>query len=729
MKKIVQTLFILLFGVFAINAQIIFQEDFEGVSLPMGWTIESNATDGGWVVGTPAQVSSQYFNITSNGSSRVIASNDDGCNCDKSNDLLISPAINLSGQTIAVASFDLFYGAQSFQGATESAAILVSSDGVNWDELDELHGHSSWDKHIISLNDYVGDSTVYVAFRYGDGGGWLYGIAIDNFSIEIPIELDAELVKLEGRSFGEENEPLPFKGIFFNNGGSAISELEVSYIINGGAPILENFTALDIEPFTYFELAPQTAWVPDAAGEYEVSMEITLVNGETDGNLNNNSGSFETEIFAKVIPPNRIDEFLLAPPVTTEINAPSGNLNKPTDLTFFPILGKDELWVVNQRNESSGGSTLTINGASTDTYGLLHRVDGNAWHFMSLPTAIDFSPENFNFATSPGVKDANHNGGTFTGPTLWSSDPDIYALPSGGNGSHLDMLHGSPFSMGIAHEVDNVFWVYDDWNKDIVRYDFASDHGPGNADHDDGIVRRYKNIGIDADGDVPSHMVLDKATGWLYFVDNGNDRVMRLDINSGSSGGNLPIINETLAEHSQVVNFTIETIIDQGLDRACGIEIMENRLLVSDYATGEIIVYDMENGFAEMGRIATADGPGITGITIGPDGSIWYVNRAQNNLSRMGPGEPNGTKEEIFSAQVRLSPNPTSGAMLIKLPELAGKGEINLQLNDLAGKQHLVLQGVSSNGQLDLSGLANGLYLLTIQTDEFSVTKKVVVKK
>jgi hypothetical protein len=72
--------------------------------------------------------------------------------------------------------------------------------------------------------------------------------------------------------------------------------------------------------------------------------------------------------------------------------------------------------------------------------------------------------------------------------------------PSGGNGSHLDMLHGSPFSMGIAHEVDNVFWVCDDWNKDIVRYDFVGDHGPGNDDHSDAIVNRYENIGIDADG-------------------------------------------------------------------------------------------------------------------------------------------------------------------------------------------------------------------------------------
>lgn len=459
-------------------------------------------------------------------------------------------------------------------------------------------------------------------------------------------------------------------------------------------------------------------------------MEIVTVNGQTDGILDNNTASDETEIFAKVVPPNRIDEFLLATPVTTEISVPSSNLNKPTDLAFFPILGKDELWVVNQRNESNGGSTLTINETSTDNMDFLHRVDGNAWHFMSLPTAIDFSPDNFNFATSPGVKDANHSGGTFTGPTLWSSDPDIYAQPSGGNGSHLDMLHGSPFSMGIAHEVDNVFWVYDDWNKDIVRYDFVDDHGPGNADHDDGIVYRYRNIGITGDGDVPNHMVMDKSTGWLYFVDNGNDRVMRLDINSGTLGNNIPLINETLAEHKQVINFTVETIIDSGLDRACGIEIMENRLLVSDYATGEIIIYDMDDNFVEKGRITTEDGPGITGITIGPNGNIWYVNRIQNNLNSIEPGDPNSTEEEIFADQVRISPNPSTGILWVSLPELSPNAKADLLLSDLAGKKHILAKsGISSNVQLDLSHLANGLYLLTIQTDEFLITKKVSIKK
>jgi hypothetical protein len=136
--------------------------------------------------------------------------------------------------------------------------------------------------------------------------------------------------------------------------------------------------------------------------------------------------------------------------------------------------------------------------------------------------------------------------------------------------------------MGIAHEVDNVFWVYDDWNNDIVRYDFVDDHGPGADDHADGIVRRYSNIGIEADGDIPNHLILDKDTDWLYFVDNGNDRVIRLDINSATNSNGLPGINEPLAEHSSMTGFDYEVIIDSDLERPCGIEIFENTLLVGE---------------------------------------------------------------------------------------------------------------------------------------------------
>jgi len=729
MKNPLLTLAFLLVTSAMIQAQVLFEENFDSGSMPDGWTVQTSATDGGWNVGSAVSLSSQSWGITNNGSAGLAATNDDACNCNKSNDLFITPRMDFTGQSSLVLKFDAFYGDNSYQGNQENATILVSLDSINWQEINDLGGNGSWTTNIIDLSAFAGEDTVFIGFKYDDGGGWLYGFALDNVSIEVPLSLDAEMVEVESRSFGEEFGEFPIKGTIFNNGISAITTLEIGYTVNGGPALIETLDNLNIAPFSYYAFETGAPWVPVMAGQYNVDISILSVNGGDDEDLTNNGDSFDTEIFAKVVPPNKIEDFLMAAPVVTEVANASDQLNKPTDLDFFPILGLDQLWVINQRNENSGGSTLTISDASADTPSdFLSRSDGNAWHFMSLPTGIAFSSDNFNFASSPGIKDANHSGGTFTGPTLWSSDPAIYAQPSGGNGSHLDMLHGSPFSMGIAHEVDNAFWVYDDWNKDIVRYDFAHDHGPGNADHDDGIVRRYKNIGIDADGDVPNHMILDKATGWLYFVDNGNDRVMRLDINSGTVSNNLPFINETLAEHSQMGNFTVETIIDSGLDRPCGIEIMENRLLVGDYATGEIIVFDMDNSFMELGRIPTGE-TGLTGIKVGPDGNIWYTNRLQNSLSKAKPGDPNSTEEEALSALVKIFPNPTSGSLLISLPEAARAGEVEYKVSDMAGKTCFTAKGDAGMNQIDLGDLANGMYLMTIRTDSFSATRKVVVER
>jgi hypothetical protein len=728
MNKLIPFLVLAFLSTGFLNAQIIFEENFEGGVIPDGWMVQSSATDGGWLVGSSASISSQFFPITSNGSSGIAGTNDDDCNCDKSNEYLITPAIDLSDQSSVILSFDAFFTDDTYQGNFEDATIEVSTDGVNWEILEDLHGHSSWDTHTIVLNDYAGEATVYIGFRYDDGGGWLYGFAIDNVVVQVPATLEAEFIQLDSELFGEVNSGISIKGIVFNGGVAEINTLEINYTVDGNDTGTETFNNLTIEPFSYYSFEMATPWTPSADGIYDIEVSIGNVNGATDENIDNNSASFSPVIYPLVSIPNKIEAFLTSTPIISEITGAANKLDKPTDLDFFPILGKNELWIVNQRTENEGGSTLTIADATTDApTEFLERVDGNAWHFMSLPTAIAFSPENLNFATSPGVQDANHNGGTFTGPTLWSSDPAIYAQPSGGNGSHLDMLHGSPYSMGIAHETENVFWVYDDWNKDIVRYDFVEDHGPGNDYHGDALVRRYGNMDIDADGNIPNHMILDKPSGWLYFVDNGSDRVLRLDINTGS-GNSIPEINEALTEHSNITGFTYEVIIESGLDKPCGIEIFENRLLVGDYANGDIIVFDMDNDFAELGRIETGDF-GLTGIKIGPDGNLWCTNRQQNKLIMVEPGEFTGTQNLQNKIRFSVFPNPTTGSINIEIPQLKIDEGITLTLSNAIGENLLEINGAGKNHQLDMADFPNGVYIVNILAGNYTGSKKVILNK
>ena len=695
------------------SSQVIFEEAFESTTIPVEWEVITNATDGGWQVGSSNELSSDNFQIESNGTT-LVGSNDDICNCDKNNEALITRAIDLSNFPDAVLSFDLFYGNQSYNGATESAMVQISTDKINWTTLEVLHGHLSWDKHMIDISDFGGSDEVYISFIYNDNGGWLYGIAIDNVEVKVPLSLDAALVALDEKVFGEVGKESIIGGTILNNGINEINSIELSYQINGGAEVVEIIDNLDVMPFAFANINFTEAWIPDSEGESTIDVQILSVNGETDELEENNALSYSTEILGEVIVPNKIVDIINSQPEITQLAGSAEGLDRPTDLDFFPVLGKDELWVINQRVASSGGSTVTVSDATNEQPSNFdRRVDGNAWHFMSLPTALSFSDDNFNFASSTGVQDANHDGGTFTGPTLWSSDPDIYAQPSGGNGSHLDMLHGSPFCMGITHEVDNVFWVFDAWNNDIVRYDFVADHGPGNDDHSDGELYRYQNIGIDVDGDIPCHLILDKESGWLYFVDNGNDRVMRLDINSGNVGTSLELINEPLAVHVDMANFTTEVIISEGLDRPSGIELFEGLLLVGDYANGDINVYDTNSGFTQIGTISTGE-EGLIGINVGPDGNIYGVNRLNNSLLRIGVGEMLSNTDDLNIAEnLKIFPNPTNQQISVSLNDAKLEGTETYEIYNSLGQQ--VLNGTLSTPQIDVTLFNPGTYVIRVK--------------
>lgn len=324
-------------------------------------------------------------------------------------------------------------------------------------------------------------------------------------------------------------------------------------------------------------------------------------------------------------------------PAYTIIANSTDRIDSPQDLDFHPNSSrKDELWILNEGIENTGSSTVTISNAGQTSQTIDRRIDGNAWHFMSLSTAIAFSPENENFGTSPGVYDANHNGGApFTGPALWSSDMSIYARPSGGNGSHLDMLHESPYCMGIAHEKDNIFWVFDGDASQIVKYDFKSDHGPGNANHDDGEVDRYIGISVTRKIGVPSHMVIDKSTGWLYIADTGGKRILRMKINSGTKKRDLPLLYETLASRREMENPEWEIFATDNLVDPSGIEVIGNRLFVSDNSTNEIIAYRLDTK-EELARIQTT-ATSIKGIKVGPNNKLWYVDYSSNNVVRVDP--------------------------------------------------------------------------------------------
>ncbi|MEL6719051.1 MAG: cadherin-like domain-containing protein, partial [Bacteroidota bacterium] len=87
------------------------------------------------------------------------------------------------------------------------------------------------------------------------------------------------------------------------------------------------------------------------------------------------------------------------------------------------------------------------------------------------------------------------------------------------------------------------------------------------------------------------------------------------------------------------------------------------------------------------------------------------------------------TDDVTLSKQIKVYPNPTDGQLEIRVEQINTKG-ILIQLFDLNGKLLKELRTFASdNTAIDMSEFDNGLYLLSLQSEEGRYLKKVVVQK
>lgn len=301
---------------------------------------------------------------------------------------------------------------------------------------------------------------------------------------------------------------------------------------------------------------------------------------------------------------------------------------RPLDLAFNPQRTM-ELWVSNRMDNSV--IVVTNTGAAGSTHVRLR--DPAHGHFMNKPPAFAFGAPG-TFAT------CGENGGNspgFMGPALFSSDLAVFALPTpGGLGSHLDMLHDSPFCMGIAHERDNVYWAFDGENSALSRYDFGADHGPGEDDHSDGQIFRYVEGQVKRAADTPSHMVFNAADAHLYVADTGNQRIVKLDTKSGTLGKELQS-NETLGAHNRYDGAVLSVIVPPGtLVAPSGLAIHDDYIYVSDAATSKFHAFDLAG---QMVRTLDSGLPAqsLAGLTVGPDGKLYFVDAETSRVLRIDP--------------------------------------------------------------------------------------------
>ena len=329
----------------------------------------------------------------------------------------------------------------------------------------------------------------------------------------------------------------------------------------------------------------------------------------------------------------------------------SDGLSDPRDLEFHPGSSRnDELWIVNRATDS----VTIVHDTGSSTQWSEHREDSNRNHFMEEVSAIAFGSYHnefdVQFATaqeSRNTFNGQGNPNNFMGPALWPSSLSHFAVENQNNGngllgSHIDMLHESPYGMGIAHDSDNAYWYNDGYYGELVYYDFQGDHDTGEDDHADGIVRRYTDILLTRASGVPGHMVLDKDSGILYIADAGANRVLWANTDD-TSFNTVNIIGdnsqlETLHEYSSITGLEWG-VLASGLNKPSGIALDGDQLFVSLNGNGQIVAFDLNSngkGATEAGTIQTS-ASSIMGLEIGPNGNLYYVDNGQDEIVRIDP--------------------------------------------------------------------------------------------
>jgi hypothetical protein len=310
----------------------------------------------------------------------------------------------------------------------------------------------------------------------------------------------------------------------------------------------------------------------------------------------------------------------------------SGDMTRPSDLEFNPEVD-GELWVTNLDDDS----ITIIENANRDGQTQSNRWSANgSAHFLARPSGIAFgtpgvmaTSQQTDLITQPSTP------ADFMGPTLWGADSSFY---EGGHNSHLDMLHNSPNSSGIAWEQGNVYWVYDGYHGSLTRYDFHSDHGLGGTDHTDGEVYRLAAEELGYEANVASHVAYHAPSNMVYAADTANNRIFVLDATTGEVGGDIaPNYDGGIQRGVNGAEFA--TMINGGdvelpMVKPSGLEIHDDYLFVTDYATSVIYGFSLQGELIDWLE-TEIPAESLMGITFDTDGSLFGVNAAAGEVYRV----------------------------------------------------------------------------------------------
>ena len=274
-KTLLLTIALLLsIAAFAQSRGIILNETFDSASLPEGWTTSEGAEEN-WIIsqtnnagGSANELQLSWWPVIY-GSSRVMTA-----------------PVNLSGINEVVVSFSHYLDNQINE---YTLSIATSTDGNDWNTAwSQTYGETGLYEveQLISTPD-MGNENVYFSIFYEGSSFTMNGWYFDNFQISTQDNLDIELLSVdmtEMLNYGSHDVRFTVQ----NTGSTTIESVEATFkdFFNNGNIVTETFE-VNIESLEKQELTfTEKAYL--APGTYVMPIEIVSVNGTDDSNDGNN---------------------------------------------------------------------------------------------------------------------------------------------------------------------------------------------------------------------------------------------------------------------------------------------------------------------------------------------------------------------------------------------------------------------------------------------------------
>lgn len=373
-----------------------------------------------------------------------------------------------------------------------------------------------------------------------------------------------------------------------------------------------------------------------------VAASATLLGGCSSQPLEHEPGPSSLSVEPVTLSP------VYTPPASRKLSATALAFNGAVDAELWVMLRQFPSGKACTLDDDSGcaalvGVAAVVSDATTDAPRAVLKQDGNAWHFMRRPTSIAWGDGELFASCGEALTDNYEDDETpYAGPVLWSSDPTIFGVKplESQNGTHLDMLHETPYCMGLAHETANVFWAFNGEAGALDRVDFHSPHEIGGSDHSDGEVHRYVVGQLSRVPEVPSHVAYDSARGLVYVADTGHGRVVAVDPKSATPGGAIEVFDEALASSGSMDGASVTELVPPGtLKLPSGLALVRDTLYVSDNATGLVHSFDT-NGHALRVFDTALPAGALSGIALGPDQALYLANLQTGTVTRFEVSSP-----------------------------------------------------------------------------------------